>query len=318
MFNHRGFCIKRTVLSLLTAAIIAASASSALIVPKIDSYAASAAQSASKKIALNKKKITLTAGDCFGLKLKNATGKVTWKSSKKSVATVSKKGRIEALRAGKATITATYKGKKYKCTVTVKMPTLLPIDDLVVCKKPVMYFYPEADNTGIKASVDFAGRFTTVYPAFTDEAGHSWEFEADRDGTIRIGEREYGYLFWEGVPDTGLSIDTGYCVAQKDLVPFLEEKLTELGLNSRERNDFITYWLPELGRYSYDIISFDATAYTRCAKLNIKPAPDTLIRVFMTYRGSDKAVRVKAPAVTKTPDRTGFTVVEWGGSEIRD
>ncbi len=82
--------------------------------------AAPASVSAKAKPKLNKKKITLTKGKTFKLKLKHAkASKVKWSSSKKSVATV-KKGKITAKKKGKATITAKYKGKKYKCKVTVK------------------------------------------------------------------------------------------------------------------------------------------------------------------------------------------------------
>lgn len=71
------------------------------------------------KINLNKTKIELHEGETYTLKLKGATGTVKWSSSKKSVATVSSKGKVKAVKKGKATITATYKNKKYKCTVNV-------------------------------------------------------------------------------------------------------------------------------------------------------------------------------------------------------
>lgn len=58
----------------------------------------------------------------YTLKLKNkpASAKVTWKSSKKSVATVSSKGKVTAVKKGTATITATCNRKTYKCKITVK------------------------------------------------------------------------------------------------------------------------------------------------------------------------------------------------------
>lgn len=73
--------------------------------------------------SISKKSVTVTKGKTYKLKLKKATAKkVKWSSSKKSVATVSKSGTVKAKKAGKATITAKYKGKKYKCKVTVKNP----------------------------------------------------------------------------------------------------------------------------------------------------------------------------------------------------
>ena len=71
---------------------------------------------------LSSKKIVLQVGKTKKLKVKNkpAGVKVVWKSSKKKVATVSKKGKVKAKKAGKTTITAKVGKKKYKCKVVVK------------------------------------------------------------------------------------------------------------------------------------------------------------------------------------------------------
>ena len=47
---------------------------------------------AKKKISLNRKKATVTVGKQIKLKVKGTKKKVTWKSQKKKIATVSKKG----------------------------------------------------------------------------------------------------------------------------------------------------------------------------------------------------------------------------------
>lgn len=78
---------------------------------------------AKKKVKLNKSKLTLTVGKTYSLKLKNNKKKVRWSSTKKKVAAVTKKGKVTAKKAGKATITAKVSGKKYKCRVTVKAKT---------------------------------------------------------------------------------------------------------------------------------------------------------------------------------------------------
>ncbi len=87
---------------------------------------------AAKKPALSKKKLTLTLKSgkkTAKLQVKKATkAKITWKSSKKKVATVKKAGKyaakVTAKKAGKTTITCTVKknGKttKLTCKVTVK------------------------------------------------------------------------------------------------------------------------------------------------------------------------------------------------------
>lgn len=81
---------------------------------------------AKAKPKLSVKTKTMNEGKTTVITLKNA-GKVKWKTSKKSVVTITKKKinkvAIKAKKAGKATITATYKKKTYKCRITVKKRT---------------------------------------------------------------------------------------------------------------------------------------------------------------------------------------------------
>lgn len=84
---------------------------------------------AAGKVRLNKKAVTLQVGKKFQLSLKNIpkNGKVTWRSTSKSKAAVSRKGVVTAKKQGKATIKArlVYKsgGKKrtrnFSCKVTI-------------------------------------------------------------------------------------------------------------------------------------------------------------------------------------------------------
>ncbi len=76
---------------------------------------------AEAKAKISSKKLTLTVGSQKKLKVKGTTKKITWKSSKKTVASVTKKGVVTAKTAGTAVITAKIKGgKALKCKVTVK------------------------------------------------------------------------------------------------------------------------------------------------------------------------------------------------------
>lgn len=79
----------------------------------------------SKEITLKKKTLTLKKGKTYTLKAtmkpKNSTDTVKWKSSNKKVVSVTQKGKIKALKKGKATITVTTSSKKKAtCKVTVK------------------------------------------------------------------------------------------------------------------------------------------------------------------------------------------------------
>lgn len=71
-------------------------------------------------MSLSQSKLTLSAGKSRSLKLKQAVRKVQWKSSKKSVATVSSGGKVTGRKKGTATIYAVSAGQTFKCKVTVK------------------------------------------------------------------------------------------------------------------------------------------------------------------------------------------------------
>ena len=73
---------------------------------------------AAARISLNYQSFLMKKGQNFTLKLQNAQ-KVVWKSSDSRIASVSSTGKVQAKKAGTATITASYKKKNYTCSVTV-------------------------------------------------------------------------------------------------------------------------------------------------------------------------------------------------------
>ena len=89
-----------------------------------------------------------------------------------------------------------------------------------------------------------------------------------------------------------------------------------LGLNEREANEFIVYWLPKLEVNKYNYIRFETKEeIDSYMPLDITPEPNSVIRVLMDYKPLDNYKEVKEQEIT-TPNRIGFTVVEWGGSLI--
>ena len=114
-----------------------------------------------------------------------------------------------------------------------------------------------------------------------------------------------------------MDFSTGFCVAGKDVEEFLQDKLSYMGMNEKEINDFMVYWLPQMQDNSYNIISFQKNNYVETAVLDVTPVPDTSIRVFMAWKKSANKVDIKTQQLDKV-ERKGFTLVEWGGGEVMD
>lgn len=181
-----------------------------------------------------------------------------------------------------------------------------------VCYKPVIYLYPEKE-TEVSVKLETNGKLTCTYPRYNN----GWEITASPDGTLtdRNG-KAYNYLYWEGETFTEYDMSEGFCVKGNDTAEFLEYALGKLGLNRREANEFIVFWLPMMEKNPYNIISFRNEDYTESAKLSISPSPDTLIRVFMAWSPSDEFIDIPSQKLA-SPERTGFTVIEWGGTQVR-
>ena len=184
--------------------------------------------------------------------------------------------------------------------------------DRNVSAKPVIYLYPE-EETQVSVKLDYDGELTATYPAYND----GWTVTARPDGTLTDPDtgREYYCLFWEGITDADYDLSSGFVVPGEETAAFLEEALAALGLTEREADEFIIYWLPRMEGNPYNLISFQQEAYTDHAALAIDPAPDSVLRVFMAWKGLDEPVKVE-PQTLEGFERTGFTVVEWGGTEV--
>ncbi len=188
--------------------------------------------------------------------------------------------------------------------------------DVQVVRKPIIYLYPEQE-LDVNVQVHFKGKLTHTYPPYPLAKG--WDLKAQPNGmlTDKATGKQYSYLFWEGVSPFNYTLAEGFVVKGKEVANFLDEKLEILGLNRREATDFISYWLPELEQNPYNLIHFSSSEYCQNAPLEISPAPETLIRVFMVYKPLKEAIDIPTQQLTKA-SRKGFTVVEWGGKKANE
>jgi hypothetical protein len=124
-------------------------------------------------------------------------------------------------------------------------------------------------------------------------------------------------LFWEGTPYQSIVPNDGFVVTGKETAAFLEEKLAYLGLNRREANEFIMYWLPRMDDNTYNLIHFASKQYEEQAELIITPTPQSTIRIMMLTQPLNSKIDFPLQDLSLLKKiRRGFTVVEWGGSVI--
>jgi len=215
---------------------------------------------------------------------------------------------------------------KYICKRTVKFVlTILAVTFLIfalfffapedpadcILAKPVIYLYPE-ETAQVSVRLELAGELTAAYPAY----GQGWSVTARPDGTLTDSTgREYYCLYWEGEAPVEFDLSRGFVVPGEETAIFLEQALAQLGLTAREANEFIIYWLPMMQENPYNLVSFQTRRYADAAALHIDPAPDTLIRVHMAWKGLDAPMDI-APQPLTAPERVGFTAVEWGGTRL--
>ena len=202
----------------------------------------------------------------------------------------------------------------------VTFETLTTKDDLArhreeeenpVAYKPILYLYPETE-IALTVTLGKPEKLTCTYPTYKD----GWRVTASPDGTLRDEKgRSYYALYWEGgyAPKLG---EEGFCVTREDLIPFLEDSLAALGLNEREAEEFIVYWLPTLQESPYVCIRFAGTEeMNEVMPLDFSVQPDTLIRVLMEYAPLSEPIRL-TPQILNAPERRGFVAVEWGGAKM--
>ena len=175
--------------------------------------------------------------------------------------------------------------------------------------KPVLYLYPEKE-TKVTITFEHKDNLTTTYPKFNN----NWSVLAYPNGNLIDNKgRQYYALYWEENSNHLTNFNEGFYVTKDNAINFLEEKLSIIGLNERESNEFIMYWLPILERNEKSLVYFELTeerdSYN---KLLISPKPDSILRLAMHVKKVDKEVKIKPQTLTPFK-RQGFTAIEWGG-----
>jgi len=178
------------------------------------------------------------------------------------------------------------------------------------CAKPVIYLYPQRTEA-VSVKVEPAGGMLKSDPAYNT----GWNVMADPNSNITnlADGKIYPYLFWEGRGGMYQTPSRGFIVDRPNVHQFLIDKLQLLGLNDKESADFMEFWEPKMQGAPYYFVTFMGNqVMDELAHLSVTPKPDTVIRILMDFTPLDHPINVQGFNI-RTPERKGFTVVEWGG-----
>ncbi len=176
--------------------------------------------------------------------------------------------------------------------------------------KPVLYLYPK-ETTRVSVNFEYPELLNTTYPKYTN----GWEVVAHPNGDLYDKNNRYYYaLYWDEKQVHTTDFQTGYYVEKEDAISFLESKLGYIGLNEKEQNEFIMYWLPILEKNEKSLVYFELTEERENVnKLMISPKPDSLLRIVIHIKKVEEKVDIPKQNLTRF-HRKGFAAVEWGGT----
>jgi hypothetical protein len=182
--------------------------------------------------------------------------------------------------------------------------------------KPAIYLYPER-KTEMNVSVFPQGEMLLTIPPYPK---NGWNVVAEPNGDIHYQNNRFDYLYYEAsIPDQLIQKpDTGYVIPYDERSLFLTDLVTKLGLNEKETQQFVEYWVPILPKSPYYFIGVvpESTLH-EISPVLITTKPDNLIRVTLYFQALDKKVTVTPPLILPV-SRDGFTAVEWGGIYKQD
>ena len=206
------------------------------------------------------------------------------------------------------------------------------------CGKPVIYLYPQKPTVvtvKFLAPMHFnadlpsysgqwhvlaspGGQLKDLQPQKTDCAGLSTNLPGLEYAADACQTGIYPYLYWSGQTTSVYpKADGGWVVKNQDVAGFLAAKLTEIGLNKKEQDDMLSYWVPALLEKNapyYRLSFFQTGTMNKFIPMQIMPTPDTVFRIFLDWSPLSAPPESPLPPQKLTPiNRSGFTVVEWGG-----
>lgn len=180
--------------------------------------------------------------------------------------------------------------------------------------KPAIYLYNDFP-LHVTLSLEFNGVLDFTYP----KSNGSWEADITESGQLSCEGKLLDYIYWDGRFSPAVSasdLHSGSIVMSGQVISFLEKALKDLGLNEKEKQDFISFWGPKLVKHDASYVHFATASYQAKVPLIVTPEPDHVIRIFMVYAPAEVIDFTPVPQKFSPEQRNGFTVVEWGGGPL--
>nr|MBC8384589.1 hypothetical protein [Candidatus Cloacimonadota bacterium] len=173
--------------------------------------------------------------------------------------------------------------------------------------KPAIYIYPEEDQQfQVKLKLNNRTQITTSIPEYTN----GWDVFVEKSGKI---DHKYDYLFYETSIIYLPKFSKGWCFNKSDLENEIKCLLENIGLNTKEKKEFLDFWIYKLQKYDfYKIYPIFNESINYYVELEIVPPSETTFRFRFFFEGCDNFEELPEPEIPAF-ERTGTTVVEWGG-----
>lgn len=179
--------------------------------------------------------------------------------------------------------------------------------------KPVIYLYPTVP-TYVSVQVITSGHITVSNPTYP--LGGWKNILAYPNGSLNYQNQLYSELFYESSVTNFQKPNQGIVIPTNELSENLNSILSQLGLIGSEKKEFIAFWLPRLQALNSSYIFFSVLSPSAKGAIDhvvISPKPSTQI-AFIAYFKPISTPNYGSPlTLPPTPQRIGFTSVEWGG-----
>ncbi len=210
------------------------------------------------------------------------------------------------------------------------------------CGKPVIYLYP-TEATKINVKFNSPMQLDVDIPKYSESKG--WNVIAKPNGQLqdlqtnltdckqlettnektKFGQEyalqacqknNYPYIYWAGNTSQSYpKINSGFVVGKENLEASLHAKLIYIGLNQKETQDMLDYWLPQMLSKNKDFYRFSLLQTKKLDQLlpmTVSPKPESAIRVFLDWQELDTPIQITEQKLIQE-SRNGYTMIEWGG-----